>query len=406
MSKSATSKRKAATSSEKSDKKRGVAPRVLQADELGKIFKEVSASNVSTSSSSPHSSPHSSPASIVNFLKSHQLSSPFIIVGEDRLRVRRLVRWLQEKLFVNVPGSVTSSLAISSYFGSELTTLSSIRPITENLRSLSLFSNFQLTILYDGDSMKIAVAKPLAQAISLAAPSQFIVLTGTSLKSFHIVNELETQGTCIELPPLEGNTLTRWIEKEVRSLGVQGGIAPNAISLLVKRYGSDVSAISQELTKLSLLVSNNEAITPLLIQQINQKSPEHTTFELMNEMANKNLTRSLYLTRQLFRQGFHPLQLCNFLTRSFRTVLAHKALQQKAPVAEKNRADIPAIPGDLKNPWFVRNLRSAQDRFSLADTTQSLLLLSTLDLKLKSSKLEDTLLVSTAIQKVCLRAFS
>lgn len=393
--KNAVSKKKAATSDkQKSEKKKSIAHRALQADELGKIFKEFPASSTTSSSTSS--------ASIVNFLKSHHLHSPFIIVGEDRLRVRRLVQWLQQKLLIDIPGSATSSLAVSSYFGSELTTLSSIRPITENLRSLSLFSNFQLTIIYDGDLMKITVAKPLAQAISHATPSQFVILAGASLKSFHLVNELETQGVCIELPPLEGNVLHRWIEKEVRNLGAQGGIATNAISLLVKRYGSDVSAISQELAKLSLLVPNNEAITPALIQQMNQKSPEHTTFELINEMANKNLTRALYLTRQLFRQGFHPLQLCNFLTRSFRTLLAHKALQQKAAVAERGKMDLPA---DLKNPWFVRNLRSAQERFSLQDTTQSLLLLSSLDLKLKSSKLEDTLLVSTAIQKVCLRTF-
>jgi DNA polymerase III delta subunit len=318
-------------------------------------------------------------------LTNASLTSPFIIIGADRIRVKRVVKWIRN---IFPEGD-------KAYFGSDLSSLSSIKPLIQSFQNLSLFSKIDTTVIYDAHSIKAAIAKPLSESIKTCRKSKFIILTAPKVdKTTPLLNYLSSCSTTISVNELKGGDLKRWIAKE--SLDAGAPITPDAAELLVKRFGSDVSSISQELTKLALLTKPEEKITRTLVEYITLKTPEHTSFELVNEIAKKNVLGVQLLTKELLEKGLHPLQLSYFLSRAFRTLLyTNDDVTHKSAVTAS----------ELSNQWFNRNLNVAKKSFNLADIRKCIELIKQLDFQLKDSKIDDITLISTITQRLCTRNF-
>ncbi len=317
------------------------------------------------------------------------VSSPLVIYSEDPHRLKRFLGWFRDQL---------SNVAIQNYFGGELTSASTLKPIIQSTNTLSLFSQYQLIIVHNVDAIKSALGTSLAQTINAAPPQTFFLLTvGKKELKSQLLSELTTAPTSISFQELSGDSLLRWVERESK-LHSKGGITPEAVRVLVDIYGADTAKISHQLGKLSLLVSPLEAISEELVKTICLHTPEHTSFELIQMIAKKDALVCQLLTTRLLEHGFHPLQLCSFLSRAMRTILAHKSTTNSQTAEE-------AISSELTNPWFVRNLRGLFPLFSIGELRGSLELLKTLDFKLKDSKIADQTLLLTTVERLCLRSF-
>ena len=70
-------------------------------------------------------------------------------------------------------------------------------------------------------------------------------------------------------------------------------ITPKANYLLSDYLGNDLSKISNELTKLQLVLGNENMITPELIQENIGISKDYNNFELQNAIAQLNHEKSV-----------------------------------------------------------------------------------------------------------------
>ena len=317
------------------------------------------------------------------------IGGTIILLGTQHLRAKRTIDWLKENFFPPETASV------SSYFGLELTGENSLTHIKAALMSLSLFAKAELVVIYDADKVKAAVAHSLVEAVSRSHGSTLLVLTAEAANQKTVlINELQQSGTVVTFADLDSATLRRWIEKEVLRWNGPSGIDADAAELLIKSYGSDVSALAREISKLALLTPQGEKINRKLAEQLSLRTPEATSFALVTEMARKNAANCVALAGTLVEQGLHPLQVAAFLSRSFRTLLVQVEGGEGA-----------ALAPELQNAWFVRNLTPALRAFSTGDLKASLALLSKLDFQLKDSKLPETLVLSNTVQRIALRAW-
>jgi len=327
-------------------------------------------------------------------LSENTISSPVLLIGTQHVRIKRTIEWIKETLFS------TNSSSFSSYFGTELTTESSLGHIRGALTNLSLFSTEQMIVLYDADLVKSSLAKQLASAVDSSRGSTLVILAGRAVnQKTPLLAQLAAQGTLVEFTELDLARLRKWIAKEVmRNVepGIPGptGIESEAVELLIESYGTDVSALAAEISKLALLTAAGKTISRKTVEQISHRAPETTSFSLVQEMARKNAARASALAANLLDQGLHPLQVSAFLNRAFRTL----AVATDAPHAG------PLAP-ELTNPWFAKNLGVPARSFSPADIKASLSLLARLDFQLKDSKLPDHLVLSNTVQRIALRAF-
>lgn len=326
---------------------------------------------------------------IVNLFAEQGLKSPLVFLGTEALRIRRSVSWIRETFF-----SGADSSAVNTFHGGEITNQGTVQNIMSSLRALSLFSSNQLLIIYDAELAKAASIEKVVEELNTGVTSTLVVLTFSSVPARSPFKNL-TVGSLITAKELDASALKRWIQKEAVQCGASAGIEPGAIELLAKCYGNDISALAQEISKLALLTDTGKPITKELATQIINRSPENTSFELVNQIARKNVIPAVILAKKLLDQGLHPLQLSNFLTRSTRMLLANKS---------KTAHGNAPLHSELSNPWFLRNLSNALQLTSEGELASFIGTLKKLDLELKSNNLPHTLAITLAAQEMAVRA--
>lgn len=308
--------------------------------------------------------------------EAHGIGNPLAIVGEEPLRVKRLVEYFRDNFFAS--DHVSSRVV----FGSELSSAKKVKELQLSLISTSLFSKSELIVLFGADEIKAAAAKPLIEFLKAHKTlSSFLVMTARKKKS----KLLEMARTSVTVDELEGNKLGRWIEKEAKRAGA-AGIESDAIKALVQCYGNDLLTLSQELAKLSLLSEGK--LNKELVLEMATKRPERTSFELLTQIAAKKIPQALHLTEELLRQGVHPLQLNAFLSKAFRTMLLARSSRPAAKELE-------GLGKDLMNPWFMKRLPS--ERFTETCLQRCLNILAKLDFQLKDGN-DSTPLLSAIAQ--------
>ena len=314
------------------------------------------------------------------------IKSPLILIGEESIRIRRTVTWLKENCLKDIS---TTSISCT-----EITSQNHLKPILQSLNNMSLFAETQLFFFSEADSLKAALAKPLAEAIGSKQQTNFIILSGKTINQrTTLFNALTKQGCVVDFPKLQGNDLLRWIDKESKTSGAEG-IEPAAAKELAAVYNEDLTTLSNEIQKLALQCDKETPISHQLVKDNLQKGPEKTSFELFEQMAKRNVGACLVLTRSLVSQGLHPLQISSFLSRTLRTALAEKTPSLALPDTE------------VSNPWFAKKIATAGSRFTENDLVKSIELLAQLDLELKSSGLDDINLLLNTVQRITLRTLN
>jgi DNA polymerase-3 subunit delta len=333
------------------------------------------------------------PAALLETLESQGVASPIVLAGAHPVRIRRTIDWIREAFFAD------DKTACSSNFGIDLQSAASVKSIISTLGSPSLFSPTQLLIIYEADKIRAAAAAPLGDALALKNAAALVILTCEKFNPrAPLFSRLPKKRSIVEFKDFSPALLKRWIAKEVALCGSLAGIEPKAVDVLIRCYGSDVSALSREIQKLSLLAAPEEKIDVSLVEELTLRTPEVTSFELMQQMAKKNVGATNVLTRDLLGQGLHPLQLCSFLSRCIRTLLANHG---HATAAD----DESGLAAELANSWFIRNLSGAGRLFSKTELRSALEILKDLDFKLKDSGLPNELALGIAVERIAGRNF-
>lgn len=324
---------------------------------------------------------------LISAFRRSGIGNPIILAGTQQIRVKRTIEWIKQNFFSG------SNATTKSYFADELGSQAALSKLMAALTNLSLFTSTELVVIYDVDRIKAASAKTLAEAVLRGRSTTLIVLTAASTtQKSALLNAIERESTVIEFKDLEGETLRRWIVKEIAQNGGPSGIEDKALEMLIKSYGSDLSALSREIAKLSLLTAIGEKITKELVQSTSLKSPEANNFSLVTALARQDALGAVSLAQSLVDQGLHPLQISAFLNRCFRTLLG-----QVNPTQLAN--------AELSNNWFIRSLNEAKSRFSFDELQKSVELIKKLDFQLKDSVLPDSLTLPLAMQKIACREF-
>ena len=330
---------------------------------------------------------------LINSIKSAKsvdaVASPLIITCDQPLRIKRTIAWIRDKLFNSQ--NDTDNGSTHYFFGTELTSEKHIQQIIDCAQTVSLFSPQQFIVVYEADKIKSPLTKNLIAALNTYKLPALIVFTAHEISKTNWLTKLEGNAVFCEIPKLSPQELREWILKEIKSKKHLGGIAEDALTALMTLYTDDMFALSHEVEKLCLSVEPNEQITKNLVLWLSAKHTEKKSFDLFKNIASKNFLNVSFLLAELSRQDQHPLQINALLSRCFRTLLAQKSFQ-----------DIGGTPPhtELNNTWFYNNIKSCQSSFSTSDLISAIEVLKNLDLKIKSSSMDDLLEMNVALEKI------
>jgi DNA polymerase III subunit delta len=314
------------------------------------------------------------------------MKSPWLVHCSDHLRARNLAGWISEQLSGSPPPK------IKTYFAGELSTAAAVNAISQSLNNLSLFGESEIILIFDIDALRVAQSEPLLKACSSISGDSLLLMTAAKPDDRGTVGRFAQLGINVILEELSGTSLLKWVVKECERAGV--GIEAEAANLLAERYGENLTALNNEIARLSLFVARGKQITGALVKEQVRGEHHHDSFELIRAVAKKDALAAHALGQALMSQGFHPIQLTTLMQKCYRVMLARKGIEQGPPLHR-----------ELSNPFFWKNCSSAAAAHSSADLKAALVTLQNTELRLKSSGMGENTVFLSAVNKLASRQY-
>ena len=189
----------------------------------------------------------------------------------------------------------------------------------------------------------------------------------------------------------------------------QKKIEPKALQLLLERIGFHPVASVNETEKLALYSGERDSVTAADVDAIVGRTRDEALFEFTEAFAGANLARALLSLHRLRENGIHSLMIAAGLRNFIRKLLLARSFQeqplpayargmpygafQKGYLAQLKEAkeEWPALLGG--HPYVVYKTFLQAENFHLARLKKGLARLLEAEQSLKSSRVEDTLIL-------------
>ena len=196
------------------------------------------------------------------------------------------------------------------------------KEIIEQILFSDLFNTQKLFILRDPQQLKGKAVKDLLEYCSNPIPNHFLVLINDNFMD----NSSFSKSVMKNIDPINVSTpFTRDLSKWARFFFKENNkkAEPSIIEELVENYGDSVYNIKNEIDKLCLL--NNNAI--IKASDINSPSSwirSRQRWELMSSIGNRDLERSISLSKEIIGDSDTMISLIYPLTAFFQEILYAK----------------------------------------------------------------------------------
>ena len=384
----------------------------------------------------------------------------FLVYGENYI-VRQIAQRLETVLLENESGSFSvdtlegGAISMGDVI-EEITTFSFLSPQKMViLKNAPLFAGSgQADVPFSASDTEL-----LGAVIERGLPENhyFIITTSTADKRKKIYKIIEKKGCCIDCAVSQGlrkadkDEQNKVLESVAAQILKKSGkiIDRQAFLMLVEQTGFNLDLLKQNLEKLSSYSGSRETITITDITTIVHRDKKDPIFSLTNAMMDKNSSQSIFYLNSLLKEGYHPLQILKSLENQMRKLLMAKivatsfkgaipqgvkgmtfnqfkqsALPKVVEYDLKTKALIESgqkifncqssgkkkkDPKDLllapnpKNAYPVFQLFQKSEHFSLTEVQNSIIFLSDLDLRMKSSSFEAKAVIEHFLLTICSR---
>lgn len=178
-----------------------------------------------------------------------------------------------------------------------------------------------------------------------------------------------------ESKKLYENQIPLWIKSYVKELGFS--IDDKSSKILSDYIGSDLSKISNEISKLILNLDVGEQISPEIIEENIGISKDFNIFEFQNALGTKNVQKSNRIIKHFSENPKnHPFVLTlSSLFSYFQKIMIYHSLK------DKSKGNVASNLGI--NPFFVNSYQTAAKNYSMSKLFKIFIFLKEYDLKSK-----------------------
>lgn len=300
----------------------------------------------------------------------------------------------------------------------------------------------------------------LIDFIQKGIPSNhFLILTTTRIdKRKKIYKAIADKGLMIDCDIAMGAKKTDLDEQRSVVQSVAGQILSKAektidtqaFHALIDLTGFHLDLLSQNLEKLIIYSGKNRTISLTDVKAIIIRDKKDPIFNLTNALIAKDVRNALFYLNSLFNEGFHPLQILRSFENQIRklilvkcfalqfyrknknmsfkkinfnsfkqvvlpSIIAHdkqtktaiesqiEYLSSEVTKGKKEKWDELFLAPNPHNSYPVFQIFQKSDNFTLNELTQSLIFLSDLDYRLKSSSFDTRTTIENFIINICSR---
>ncbi|AZQ85408.1 DNA polymerase III subunit delta [Colwellia sp. Arc7-635] len=251
----------------------------------------------------------------------------------------------------------------------------------QEYQSMSLFSSLRI-IEIEFTTIKIGDngAKGVAQLLSLLHQDIQLIFHGPKLDAAtpkrKWFKSLEAAGCYLPLYDIEGKQLKQWLTNQARQL--QLSLNADVIDLMAELFEGNLSALTQELQKLSILFAQ-QPVSFAEAEQLLIKQAKFNPFQLIDTLLIGDIKKCLTILDQMQHDGSAFGQLVWFVHKEISQLYA--MLEQIEQGASINDIFKEYRIWDKKKPLY----QHALSHITLANAEQALARLAQVDLLSKTS---------------------
>lgn len=212
-----------------------------------------------------------------------------------------------------------------------------IESIIEDARTVSLFGQKKVIILEDsfflGTNKNIDNLKLLEDYIEHYNPDSYLIFICNleKLDTRKKINKLLSKHKVMELNTLNETDLSRFVQEYLK----KDGYKIEDIPFFLKRVGTNLSNIQNELDKLEMLTIEEKVITNDDINKVTTKVVEEEIFSLTDAIILKDTKTALHLLDEFLNLNYDEIQIIMLLSSQFHFLFQVKRLLNKNKTAEE-----------------------------------------------------------------------
>jgi DNA polymerase-3 subunit delta len=258
-------------------------------------------------------------------------------------------------------------------YGKETT----MEEVLENAKRFPMMSDYQVIIVKEAQHLVKQLAK-LESYIEQPQPTTILVFAykyKTPDGRSKITKLLKKHAVYMESKPLYENKVPAFVTGRLKEMGYQ--IDPNATRMLVEFLGNDLGKINNELSKLALVHSKEQPITPQVIEDNIGISKDYNNFELRKALGVRDVVK-VHRIINYFAENpkENPFVLTTAQLYSFFVqLLKVHTLKDMNPQAVAKAAGV--------NPFFVQEIITAAKNYPMKYCSRAIKVIRDMDVKSK-----------------------
>jgi DNA polymerase-3 subunit delta len=257
-------------------------------------------------------------------------------------------------------------------------------------RTLPMMAKRRLVVGKGIDQVKAELLEPLVEYVRDPNPSTCLVLVGDKVDvRFKAFVALRKAGYLHVFQPLRDNALAGWLRSEARARKIE--ISGEATSALADLAGPELGRLSQALDQL-WLYTGGRPVGLDDVEELIAETRQRNVFELTKTIGAGDVPRALGLLANMLRNREPALRIQFMLARQMRQIWRAKELL----AAGAARGEIASGVGI--SPYFLDDVLLPAKRMSRATLARAFERLYQSDLALKSSRVDEDLLISRLVQ--------
>jgi DNA polymerase III subunit delta len=265
-------------------------------------------------------------------------------------------------------------------------------PCLTTARTLPMMAKRRLVVGKAIDQVKADLLEPLVGYVADPNPATCLVLVGDKVDvRYKAFVALRKAGFLHVFAPLRDQALAGWLRAEARARKIE--LQGDAATALADLAGPELGRLSQALDQLALY-TGGRAITLDDVEDLIAETRQRNVFELTKAIGAGDVPRSLGLLANMLRNREPALKIQFMLARQMRQIWRAKELT----AAGAGRAEIAAAVG--MSPYFLDDVLVPAKRMSRLALARAFERLYQSDQALKSSRVDDDLIVSRLVQSL------
>lgn len=271
----------------------------------------------------------------------------------------------------------------------------SISQLLNLAQTLPFMSEKRLLIVKEIDLLKADDIEELLPYLHDPSPSTCLVMISHQARydNKKVISAVETQGMVTRFFPLLDREILTWMEEWARTRNLT--LQRDAALYLWQAVGNDLQKIKNELDKVGIFIHDKKAITLGDVKAVVGDFREYTSFAFAEALGKKDQERAFLILSRLMQEGEHPVGLLGLVAWNFRRLMQAKELERSGSTFEEIKRKLNVIFHQAFS--FQEQIK----RYSMDELQNVFEILLKTDEELKSSGLNNKLIMERMILKIC-----